>query len=674
MKKTFFYSTVASAVALAISPAIAQETAVLDEVSVVGSVSKAGKVEYMTPKSVNVINDAQIADENAQKVDQALRYEAGIVTEPYGGDNDTDWFKIRGFDASMTLDGTALGKNGFFVWLPNTYGLESIEVVKGADSFTYGAVETGGLVNLVSKRPSKEPKGEIKLTGGNKDERGVSFDVSNQFADNLRYRVVGDYNKRHGQLNGTWLESYYFAPSLTWDISNTAALTLLASVQKDVGVPVNPFLPAYGSLIPTPNGTISHGVNLGEPSQDYTDRSQYSLGYEYTNKFSEGWQFTQNYRFSRLNIDQYNTFAWSSDQVANASRGYAYTVGHTNNHTFDNRISKNWNIGEFDNTTTVGVDYQHSETKGINEGFGQTVNSINMFNPIYGQTPYNPIGKSYNLKTIQLGLYAQNQLRYKNWLWNVSARNDDVRANSESNGAITGYNVSHNSYSTGLMYQFDNGLAPYANYSESFRAVSGNDDYGRAYKPFEGKQYEVGFKYLPSFINGTFSLAWFDLEEKNTLIADPSNISVQAGKQKSHGVELQANLGFTDNLSGQFAYTYTKAKTDLSVSQSIRSALIPRHAYAAKLNYRFADNVLNGLTVGAGIRYVGSTTDEQYYKGYKIGHYTLADLSAKYEFAKNWVAQVNVDNLFNKKYLASCSFYCYYGEGRKVTANLTYKF
>ncbi|UQZ25747.1 hypothetical protein [Actinobacillus pleuropneumoniae] len=93
-------------------------------------------------------------------------------------------------------------------------------------------METGGLVNLVSKRPSKEPKGEIKLTGGNKDERGVSFDVSNQFADNLRYRVVGDYNKRHGQLNGTWLESYYFAPSLTWDISNTAALTLLASVQK----------------------------------------------------------------------------------------------------------------------------------------------------------------------------------------------------------------------------------------------------------------------------------------------------------------------------------------------------------------------------------------------------------------------------------------------------------
>ncbi|MDG2947623.1 TonB-dependent siderophore receptor [Bisgaard Taxon 10/6] len=673
MKKTFINTCIVSALALTASAAMAENVEQLNEIEVVGSVAKAGKVDYMTPKSVDVISERQIADENAQKVDQALRYQAGIVTEPYGGDNDTDWFKIRGFDASMTLDGTALGKNGFFVWLPNTYGLESIEVVKGADSFTYGAAETGGLVNLVSKRPTKDPKGEIKLTAGNKDERGIGFDVSNKFADNLRYRVVGDYNKRHGQVNGTWLESYYFAPSLTWDISDKAAFTLLASVQKDVGVPVNPFLPAYGSLIDTPNGTIERGVNLGEPDQDYTDRSQYSLGYEYINKFAEGWTFAQNYRFSRLNIDQYNTFAWSSDAISNAYRGYAYTVGHTTNHTIDNRFSKAWKLGEVENITTVGMDYQHSETKGLNNGFG-AVNAINMFHPVYNQTPYNPTGTDYNLKSIQLGLYAQNQLRYQNWTWNVSARHDKARADSKANGADTSYNVSHNSYSTGLMYQFDNGLAPYASYSESFRAIAGNDGYGRAYKPYEGKQYEVGLKYLPSFIDGTFSVAWFDLEEKNTLVSDPSQIQVQAGKQTSHGIEVQANLAFTDNISGQFAYTYTKAKTDLAYNQTVRSALIPRHAYSAKLNYRFTDNALNGLTVGAGVRYTGSTVDEQYYKGYKVGNYTLADLFAKYEFAGNWVAQLNVDNLFDKKYLASCSYYCYYGEGRKLTANLTYKF
>lgn len=622
MKRAFINTSIVSALALTASAAMAEETEQLNEIEVVGSVAKAGKVDYMTPKSVDVIGEQQIADENAQKVDQALRYQAGIVTEPYGGDNDTDWFKIRGFDASMTLDGTALGKNGFFVWLPNTYGLESIEVVKGADSFTYGAMETGGIVNLVSKRPGKDPKGEIKLTAGNKDERGIGFDVSNKFTDNLRYRVVGDYNKRHGQVNGTWLESYYFAPSLTWDISDKAAFTLLASVQKDVGVPVNPFLPAYGSLIDTPNGTIKRGINLGEPDQDYTDRSQYSIGYEYNNKFAEGWTFAQNYRFSRLNIDQYNTFAWSSDTISNAYRGYSYTVGHTTNHTIDNRLSKAWKLGDVENLTTVGVDYQHSETKGLNNGFG-TVNPINMFHPVYNQTPYNPTGTDYNLKSIQLGLYAQNQLRYQNLTWNVSARHDKARADSEANGADTSYNVSHNSYSSGLMYQFDNGLAPYASYSESFRAIAGNDGYGRAYKPYEGKQYEVGLKYLPSFVDGTFSVAWFDLEEKNTLVNDPSQIQVQAGKQTSHGVEVQANLAFSDNISGQFAYTYTKAKTDLAYNQTVRTALIPRHAYSAKLNYRFTDNLLSGLTVGAGVRYTGSTVDEQYYKGYKVGNYTL---------------------------------------------------
>lgn len=112
MKKTFIYSTLSQVVLLAIAQnAVANEqTTQLDEISVVGSVAKAGKVEYMTAKSVDVITDKQIADENAQKVDQALRYQAGVTTEIYGGDNDSDWFKIRGFDASTTLDGTALGK------------------------------------------------------------------------------------------------------------------------------------------------------------------------------------------------------------------------------------------------------------------------------------------------------------------------------------------------------------------------------------------------------------------------------------------------------------------------------------------------------------------------------------------------------------------------------------
>ena len=47
------------------------------------------------PQSVSVIGREEIEDRQAQKVDEALRYAAGVFAQPYGLDSDTDWFFIR---------------------------------------------------------------------------------------------------------------------------------------------------------------------------------------------------------------------------------------------------------------------------------------------------------------------------------------------------------------------------------------------------------------------------------------------------------------------------------------------------------------------------------------------------------------------------------------------------
>ena len=68
------------------------------------------------------------------------------------------------------------------------------------------------------------------------------------------------------------------------------------------------------------------------------------------------------------------------------------------------------------------------------------------------------------------------------------------------------------------MYNFDAiGLMPFFNYSQSFTPVVGSNS-AVGYKPIEGRQYETGVKYLPEFIDGEFSLAYFDIEEKNALV------------------------------------------------------------------------------------------------------------------------------------------------------------
>ncbi|SUT87333.1 ferrioxamine B receptor precursor [Actinobacillus ureae] len=667
MKKTFFYSTVASAVALAISPAIAQETAVLDEVSVVGSVSKAGKVEYMIPKSVSVLTEEQIKEKGYKQADEIGRYEAGILSQPYGGDIDThDWIRIRGFSPTLRIDGTAIYSFGFYHWQPNMYGLESIEVVKGADSLTYGSAQSGGLINLVSKRPTKEPKGELKFTLGNRNERGFSTDYSSAISENVRFRLVGDYNRRDGEPKGSYMDAYYFAPSLSWDISKNTSLTLLASVQHDNGRPSSGFFPAGYERLSSLG--LSNRTNFAENVPEYLRRNQYSVGYEFTHKFSDDLVYQSNYRYAYSNKDQFSaSIGWDGSSLSTmTARGKTFT------HSLDNRLSKTWAIDRVENILTVGFDYTIGKNYAAN-GYGSEILSNLYGNYPTAVQPFDAVSPYVN-KEKQLGVYVQNQFRFDNKLLvNLGARRDFAKGDYYSTYGDEGYDLNHNSYSAGVMYVTDSGLSPFYNYSESFRPISGSNVNGHIvrYKPYEGSQHEVGFKYLPSFVDGTLSIAYFDLKEKNGLVQGQVNgqvIQLRTEKAKSKGVELQTDMKLNDNISALLAYTYTDAKVN-----NIRKAIIPRHTYSAFMNYAFTNNTLAGLKVGAGVRYVGTSTNGVIEE--KVPAYTLVDLMAKYDFNKHWVAQVNVSNLSNKKYISACdTYWCYMGEGRKVTANLTYKF
>lgn len=674
MKKNFTYTAISQVVLLAIAQsAIANEqVAELEEVSVVGSVVKADKVDYMTPRSVSVLSEETLKEKGYQQADEIGRYQAGVLSQPYGGDIDThDWIKIRGFDATYRVDGTTVYSYGFYHWQPNMYGLESVEIVKGADSLTYGSANTGGLINLISKRPTAEPKGEIKFTLGNRNERGIAGDYSNAISENLRFRLVGDYNRSDGEPKGSYLNAYYFAPSLAWDISKNTNLTLLASVQHDDGVPSSGFFPSYDDL---KKYNLSPRTNFAENVPERLRRNQYSVGYEFTHKFADDFTFASNYRYGYSNKEQFSASYWAGLSTMIA-RGKTFT------HSLDNRVSKTWKGEGYENTLTLGADYAHSKNYGAN-GYGWVAIS-----DIYGPYPtasepftnVNP----YTNKDRQLGLYLQNQLRLQEkWLVNLGARRDYVRGQVEDpKWGNNGYKTNHNTYSAGVMYVTDIGLAPFYNYSESFKPLSGsvvNGDLIR-YKPYEGTQHEAGFKYLPSFVDGTFSVAYFDLKEKNALISDPNSplVMKQAGKQTRKGVELQVDLNLNENLSTTLAYTHTKSKTysgaDVNNIKESRTAVIPRHTYSAFINYAFTNDALAGLKVGAGVRYVGTSTNG--ISDTKVPAYTLVDLMAKYDLTKNWVAQVNVANLANKKFVSACdATWCYYGQGRKVTANLTYKF
>ena len=240
-----------------------QETEQLETLVVTASALKVETPAQETPKALSIVTQEEIVARAPQKLDEALRYTSGVTAQPYGADNDTDWLKVRGFDAATYQDGSRLFRDGYYTWLIEPYALERIEVLKGPASILYGEAPPGGVVNAVQKKPTDIPQGEVGLQVGNDALRTLTLDISDYANQDgsVRYRLVALMKENDGQLNGTQTSRNYLAPSLSIDISEQTRLTLLASFLEDSGVPTNPFFPAAGTLIDSNFGHIDPSTN-----------------------------------------------------------------------------------------------------------------------------------------------------------------------------------------------------------------------------------------------------------------------------------------------------------------------------------------------------------------------------------------------------------------------------
>lgn len=659
----------------------------LQTVTVTGSINKLPGVPFRQAKSAVTVSAAALSEEGIEKADEVGRYQAGFTNQPYGSDTNTNWFRIRSAEASQSFDGAPAVSYGFFTPHTEPFGVETVEITKGADSLTYGAANAGGLVNYISKRPhpNQVGKGLIEAHIGNDNQRGIAADYTGALnADqSLRYRLVGSYRKADGQWNGTGNESYYFTPSLSWDIGERTNLSLLASVQKDVGTPSSNFVPQAGSLFAVNGQTIDPASNLGDPSVDNERNTQYSLGYEFSHDFGNGLSFASNYRYSHIDNQHTGVYVWPSLSDSTATRDVVINDGQATGHYADNRLTWQWKNQHIQNTLTAGIDYRKHHTEGVYQNMqwpGSIVspNTVNVFAPTYGVRIDSSNVPRTDMNLRQTGFYLQDSIKLFNRIGITAgirhdrARNDELRSGQS-------VKANHTSYSGSLMYYAPYGLNPYFAYSESFRLPTGLSGNQTLYDPNTTEQYEIGVKYLPAWLDGSLSLAAYKARDKGALVSGAGGVgsTVSGEVSKRKGIELQAQANLTDNISAQLAYTY-QSRIDTEAGADYRNPLFAKHSASLRGSYRFDNGALNGLMLGAGIRYVGSSKiDGQWaaYRGLKVPSSTVFDLFARYTINDRWQAQLNVDNVGNRRYIAACdASYCYYGQGRSIVGKISYAF
>ncbi|MGX1175965.1 TonB-dependent siderophore receptor [Pseudomonas sp. R151218B TE3479] len=652
------------------------------------------------PQTINVVTAEQVATQGARNLTQALRYTPGLNTGGFTDRNAiADEITSRGFSPTpLYLDGAYLPYAGSLGGAPqiDPYTLERIEVLKGPSSVLYGQNQPGGLINMVSKRPTTEQRSQIKLGAGSYSRVNGAFDTSGPIDDQkeFSYRVIGVAKKGNQQVDHTHSERMLLAPSLTWAPNDDTSLTVLAQIQRDDGLEDYQALPRIGSLERGPNGQrIDRDFFSGDTRWNDYKRDQFILGYDFSHNITDDLKFRSTARYTDVR-DQYRGFYLRSfvttggvtDQTQ-ANRVKLDWQQHNTAYTVDNNVEYKFNTGALEHTTLAGVDYRHFNRK--YDGYNAyNVAPIDLYgnNNNYDTGSVTPtLDTKWDNTVRQTGVYLQDQIKLDKWILTVGGRQDWAEVDNKDLLAGTVSSLRDNKFTgrVGLTYVTDFGLAPYISYSESFLPTTGTDASGEAFKPTEGEQYEVGVKYQP-FDKTMITASVFQIKQKNLVTADPADPqnSIQSGQVRSRGVELEVK-STVDNIDVMAAATYLDSfyTKDNYGNEGNRSEQQAPFSATLWVDYHFTQAVLNGLTFGAGARHTGRKPGDAA-NSFDVPAFTVFDTTISYDMGKatsslrGVTTSLNVQNVFDREYVSHCNylFGCYYGQERVASLDVTYDF
>lgn len=649
------------------------------------------------PRSISVATRQQMDDRSVHSLDDAVRYMPGITASSYGSDTRADWLRVRGFEPTQFLDGLPLPKGVYANPKQETWNLDRLALLRGPASSVYGQTPPGGLLDMVSRRPSSDASSEIQLQYGSDNHRQINFASTGKIDDagQFLYGISGVVRDSDTQIDHIENKRYNIAPSLTWNIDDDTRFTLLSQFTRDDTGITSQFLPVQGTKIDMPFGSVSHHKNLGDPDWEYYDRTYYALGYAFEHRLNDVWQFKQNLRYTKSDLSfqalTVGSYPYTQvDDQGNVGRTSTSVDEDISQFAVDNNFQADFATGDIRHTVLLGLDHQRSNTNYLSI-YGDGLKT-NVLKPIYGQPIVRPDRSTayydYDQKTYQTGLYVQDQMALDQWRLTLGGREDWVHTGTKFFNKADATNTQRDKNFSGnaaLSYVFDSGFVPYISYAESFQPTTGADASSTgSLKPTEGKQWEMGVKYQPPGSKTLLTAAVYDLTQKNVAVTTTvgnTPITSQTGEVKVKGLELEATSDVTDNLKVIAAYTLAKSEVQKGDYKGNRLQLMPNQQASLWTDYTWHNGVLDGFGIGGGVRYTGNTYGDQGNTRLgKANAYTVFDASVHYDLGrldnslKGASVAVNATNLFDKDYISTCDgFYCYYGDQRSVVASATYK-
>jgi iron complex outermembrane recepter protein len=609
-----------------------------------------------TPLTISVITEELLLSQQALTVIDALRNSAGVTTAQINPAIYSN-IAIRGIPVenrgNWRLNGSLPIVNLIDLPLENK---ARVEALKGASALYYGFSTPSGIVNLVSKRASKEVEGSARLFGNGFGGIGGYAEVGGT-AGTIGALVSGLYADLDNGIDVTTGKRAFASGAFDWRPSDAFTLLIDAEyIYKTITEPsVIRLLPAVNgvSVLPPLRALKENlGSNwMKSPAKEYNllARAEYRFSPAVAISFDAGLSdLTRDRRFSEFR--NYNLTTGAGTLLVELANDNSYR-----NEFLRSELAAAFATGPFGHEIVLGLSRNQRDTR--NPAVPTRTFAQNLFAPVRVAEVALPPSVIPNPSQIEdVGYYVFDRIKYGEWLQILLG----IRKTDYSDISLTTrYETEPTSFSVGGLVKPLANLSIYATYIEGLEnggvAPAGTANSGETFPAAPSEQKEIGIKYelTPRLL---LTAAYFDIERVSSFTNPANNRFGQDGLARYKGGEFSLTGEVTQNLSIYGTMLVLDAEQVRASTAALTGRRIENSAkFTWSLFGEYRLPFAQGLAVTAGAFHVGNRAVNAANHAFVPG-YTLLDLGASYTtrmIGRETVVRLNAENVTGKRYWAS---------------------
>ena len=607
------------------------------------------------PQAASFVPNRVLHDQDVLTMADALRNVSGVARSATD-QGQYDYFHIRGFYASEFGNYRRNGVETYRFTDLTDANVERVEVIKGPSSVLYGNLEPGGIINIVTKRPESQAMREAVVGGGSYEKLRGSIDMTGPLSSpDLLYRLNAGLRRGGSGRDGVEGRDLIVSPVLLWRPDRDTQVLFEAEVQDRSRV-TDPGLMTPGTSFDTADG-VRYGTFLGEPDARL-EWGAWLVAAEVERRLDPRWKVSVSSSWADYDRRPTTvTLLGLEPDGINVRRqidrqAFDFRYLHV-----EGLVTGDFATGPVQHELVFGTNVR--DASGRRDRVRAPLPTVSLALPepsgLPAQADFQPnLGRDQTDRLT--GFFIQNRFRIGGRLHVVAGVRRTGLWRETTNLLATDPEPVENETSEwsprfGALLRVRPDVSVFANFAESFVPTFNTALDGTPFEPIYGRQLEAGARaeWFQGRLSSTVSLYRLTKTNEVSWVFDDTNgwYTVQGGRQRSEGLEVEVLGNVTPELGIQGSYSWMDARVldDPNYERGRPLSGAPDHSGSVWLTFEATERI----RIGGGVFASGSMPSWLSSDVRKPGFATF-DGFLEVELRAGTTVQLNARNVLDERY------------------------